>query len=165
MGSFDRLCGRLTDRMLRGGEISLVGAPIIGLKTRHTTWSSALFPFDEPCVCMRSQDISQDRATVLVNRLPSPPLMPCVANIAPHLSHLSLVRWLNDDVHVLWYEVPSDGLMHVVQLWFLFYRNQTTKPLAKATISCGMTIANSLKSFNKLGTLPTESSATHVHGQ
>jgi K+-sensing histidine kinase KdpD len=36
----------------------------------------------------------------------------------------------------------------------LSHRNNTTKPLFKASISGGMKIANSLKSFNKFGTLP-----------
>jgi hypothetical protein len=69
---------------------------------------------------MRSQYISKDSATVMVNRMLQPPLMPFVANVAPHLIHLSLVGWLNNDVHVLWYELLWDRLIHVVQLWFFF---------------------------------------------
>ena len=43
---------------------------------------------------------------MMVNRMPQPPLMPFVTNITPHLVHLSLVDLLDDDVHVLWREVP-----------------------------------------------------------
>jgi hypothetical protein len=74
---------------------------------------------------MRAQYISQDSATVMVNRLPPPPLLPFVANEAPHLVHLSRVDWLDDDVHGWWHEVPYDRLIHVLPLWFFFLMSQS----------------------------------------
>ena len=121
MFSFKLLCIFFPDRMLLGEEISLIGTPIIGIKTRHTTWRSELLQLYEHCICMRSPYIREDRTPGMVNRMPQPPLVPFVTHITPHLVHLSLVDWLDDDVHVLWREVPSDRLMHIWQLWFLFF--------------------------------------------
>jgi hypothetical protein len=121
MFSFNLLCIFFPDRMLLGEEISLVGTPIIGIKTRYAKWRSELLQFDEYSIRMRSQDIREDRTTVMVNRMPPPPLMPFVTHITPHLVHLSLVDWLDDDVYVLWREVPYDRLIHVWQLWVLFF--------------------------------------------
>ena len=51
--------------------------------------------------------------------------MPFIANIAPHLIHLSLIGWLNDDIHVVWYEIPQDRLIHIVQLSFFFLMSRS----------------------------------------
>ena len=48
--------------------------------------------------------------------------MPFVTNNTPHLIHLSLVGWLDDDIHILWREGPYDNwLIHVLPLWFFFF--------------------------------------------
>ena len=43
MFSFNLLGMFFPDRMLLGAEISLVGTPIIGIKTRHTKWRQSCF--------------------------------------------------------------------------------------------------------------------------
>ena len=70
MFSFDLLCVLFTYGMLLGEELSLVGAPIIGIKTCNTKWHKELFQLYKHCICVRSQYISQDRTTVMVNRMP-----------------------------------------------------------------------------------------------
>ena len=82
------------DRLLLGAESSLVGTPSIGLKMRQTTWPSTLLQFSEHGGCLRSHARREDRTPVRGNRRPPPPLMPCVAHIAPPLVHLRRVDWL-----------------------------------------------------------------------
>jgi hypothetical protein len=54
----------------------------------------------------------------MVNRMPPPSLMPFVTHNTPHLS---LVDWLDDDVHILWRQGPYHWLMHVLSLWCFFF--------------------------------------------
>jgi len=121
MCSFNLLGMFFPDRILLREEIPLIGPPIVGRKPRHTTWRSALLQFYEHGICRRSQDIREDCTTVRVNRMPPPPLVPLVPHITPHLVPLSLVDWLDDDVHVLWRAVPEARLMHIVPLGLLFF--------------------------------------------
>jgi hypothetical protein len=93
---------------------------MIGINTSQTTGSETLLQVYAHWIGRRSQSISQDRTTVLVHRLPPPPLMPCGANDAPPLVPLRRVAWLDDDVHVWWHAVPYDRLMPVWQRWGLF---------------------------------------------
>src|SRR5262245_58322068 len=120
MFSFNLLSVFFPDRMMLGEACSVVGTPVISIKTCQTKWHSELLQLYEHCIGRRSQDIRQDSPAVMVNCMPQPPWMPCVPHITPHLVHLSFVNLLDDDVHIWWCEVPEERLIHVVQLWFLF---------------------------------------------
>src|SRR5262245_15071289 len=74
--------------MLLGVDIPLVGTPSIGIEARDTKRLQQGLQLQKDPILALSKDISQHLPTVMINRVPQPPLVRFLADITPHLIEL-----------------------------------------------------------------------------
>src|SRR5262245_34093150 len=70
--------------MLLGVDIPLVGTPSIGIEARDTKRLQQGLQVQKDPILALSKDISQHSPTVMINRVPQPPLVRFLADITPH---------------------------------------------------------------------------------
>jgi hypothetical protein len=104
-----RLCA---DFIVSCLEISVRGPPSVRLNTGHTPWSEERLQCEDNRIGMCSPYICQDGSTVMIKRLPQPPLVRLIAHAAPPFVYCSCADLLYDDVNVLWYQTIDARLIH-----------------------------------------------------
>jgi hypothetical protein len=83
--AFDLLRMGFANRVLRGIEMTLVGAPAIGIEAGDVKGCQELLQLERHLILPSPKDIRQHGPTVMINGMPEPPRLGFLADITPHL--------------------------------------------------------------------------------
>jgi hypothetical protein len=86
--ALDFLRVRFADRVLIGGDMSLVGPPPIGVKLCDTKGLQQVLEFEKDAILPTPKDRRQHGPAVMINRMPQPPRLRFLAHKTPHLLKL-----------------------------------------------------------------------------
>src|SRR5260370_39372474 len=85
-----------------GVQMPGVRAPMIGIKAGEAKGLQERFELQKDLVFAATKDIRQDRACVMINRMPQPAWVPFVADKTPHFIHLGFTSLLNVHKRLIW---------------------------------------------------------------
>src|SRR5215510_11947694 len=103
MLALDFLSVPFTRTMHVGFEMAFVRTPMIRIEASEPEGLQQRFELQKNFVCAASKDIRQDRARVMIDRMPQPARVAFVADKRPHLIHLGFFpSTLDGHCHVIW---------------------------------------------------------------
>src|SRR5215211_488221 len=107
-------------------QMSLIGTPLISIKTGNTKRYKQSFEFQKNFIFMRSQNIGEYLSTSMVDRVPQPALIFFLTHEAPHFIQLCLLY--SDELHC--YFLCTQGLQQcgvdLLEREFFFFNSLIT---------------------------------------
>ena len=92
--ALNRLCVFLADNMLLWLNISLIAAPIIGIKDSDIKWSQKSLEAAENLIFTPSKCVCKYLPCLMIKRQPQPPLILFRKDKTPHLVQFDLFHFL-----------------------------------------------------------------------
>jgi len=79
-----------------------IRTPMIGIKAGEAKGLQERFELQKDLIFAAPKDIRQNRARVMINRMPQPAWVPFVADKTPHFIHFGFASLLNVHKHLVW---------------------------------------------------------------
>ena len=132
--AFDLLRMGFAHRVLRGIEMTLVGAPSISIESGDVKRGQELLPLEKHVILPSPKDICQHGPTVMINGMPEPPRLGFLADLTPHLIEfggqpsavVKLLGAIYRHLHLLWWQALQHCVIHLLDRRCLFLSSVMT---------------------------------------
>src|SRR6266705_2448116 len=138
MLALDLLGVPFTRTMYVGVEMAFVCPPMIRIKTGEPEGLQQRFELHKDVVFAATKDIGQDRARVMINRMPQPAWVPFVADKAPHFVDLRFPSLLNVHQDFGWVYGAQQRVVDRFQCGFFFPERTQHSVGTDAQHPCGI---------------------------